>query len=450
MTEHEAIAAPGSEQDAELRFEDYFREGSAPTEALLWWQLERNEPLLNALRALCHGPAALVRLRTWVFMELMALPDSRVPRDALNRHFHVLREEALELVLKRLREAELLAWDAGNQQYSVTPLAQRVMGVLSPLTQAGEQDADLAALLANVAGAHQMGTLDPAQLHHLQAQLSRLYDEFADAIASGSEFHLRRARQRFGRALKLVERASEVLRAVIEQAQTDGNARLERLARELGLAQARLLAMASQFNRALQQVDRQRVTLGSTGITTTDVRRWLQGVHFLENLALGALSRPVHPVLVAQHELLDSTEAEFERDRPAPPQQEALPVPQAAPDGELAVMSLPPEMDLMQALLSRWSEAGEVEQDLAPAVLGGSYARASYRAQLLPLLGDPQAQHLAGATGDMARQPWRVQWSAEQGEVDDEHIKWMSRGVLRATSDEQQGEQHEEREDQEQ
>jgi hypothetical protein len=75
-----------------------------------------------------------------------------------------------------------------------------------------------------------------------------------------------------------------------------------------------------------------------------------------------------------------------------------------------------------------------VEQDLAPAVLGGSYARASYRAQLLPLLGDPQAQHLSGATGDMARQPWRVQWSAEQGEVGDEHIKWMSRGVLRSTT----------------
>ncbi|WP_198937840.1 hypothetical protein [Pelomonas sp. KK5] len=440
MIENEASAIPGSSgsgEEQEQRFEDYFREGAAPTEALLWWQLERNEPLLNALRALCHGPAALVRLRVWVFMELMALPESRVSREALNLHFHALREEALDLVLKRLREAELLAWDAGNQQYGVTPLAQRVMGVLSPLTQAGEQDSDLAALLASVAGAHQMGTLDPAQLHHLQAQLSRLYDEFADAIASGSEFHLRRARQRFERALKLVERASEVLKAVIEQAQADGNARLERLARELGLAQARLLAMASQFNRALQQVDRQRVTLGSTGITTTDVRRWLQGVHFLENLSLGALSRPVHPVLVAQHELLDMAEAEFERDRPVPQAGEALPVPQAAPNGELAVMSLPPEMDIMQALLGRWTESGEVVQDLAPAVLGGSYARASYRAQLLPLLGDPQAQHLAGATGDMARQPWRVQWSAEQGEVDDEYIKWMSRGVLRAVPEDQ-------------
>jgi hypothetical protein len=427
MTDHEASAP---DDIVELRFEDYFREGSAPTEALLWWQLERNEPLLNALRALCHGPAALVRLRVWVFMELMALPESRVARDTLNRHFHMLREEALELVLKRLREAELLAWDGSNQQYGITPLAQRLIGLLAPLTQGAEQDADLAALLANVAGAHQLGTLDPAQLHHLQAQLARLYDEFADAIASGSEFHLRRARQRFERALKLVERASEALKAIIEQAEAEGNARLERLARELGLAQARLLAMASQFNRALQQVDRQRVTLGSTGITTTDVRRWLQNVPFLENLSLGALSRPVHPVLVSQHEMLDMAEAEFERDRPKPKEMEPLPQGRQAPEGELAVMSLPPEMAQLQALLNGWLGAGHTEQDLAPAVLGGSYARSAYRAQLLPLLGDPQAQHLAGATGDMARQPWRVRWSAEQDAIDDEFIAWMSRGVL--------------------
>ncbi len=412
------------------RFEDYFREGAVPGEALLWWQLERNEPLIQAMRALFHGPAALVRLRLWVFMELMALPESRLPRDTLNRHFHALRDEALELVLKRLREAQLLAWDASNQQYGITPLAQQLVGLLSPLTVAGEQDADLAALLANVAGAHQLGTLDPAQLHHLQAQLARLYDEFADAIASGSEFHLRRARQRFERALGLVERASEALSAIIEQAQADGNARLERLARELGLAQARLLAMASQFNRALQQVDRQRVTLGSTGITTTDVRRWLQNVPFLENLSLGALSRPVLPVMVAQHELLDTCEAEFERDRPKPPTPEPLPAGLVAPEGQLAVMSLPEDLAGMQALLGRWQAEGRGAQDLTPAVLGDSYARAAYRAQLLPLLGDPQAQHLQGATGDMARQPWRVRWSVEQGEVEDEFVKWMSRGHL--------------------
>ncbi len=416
--------------DVALRVEDYFRDGAAPVDALLWWQLERQDALLTAQRALFGGPAPLVRLRVWVFFELMALRESRLTREALNQAFHVLRDEVLDSVLKRLREADLLAWDATAQTYAVTPLAQQLVGLLQPLTQEQSPDGDLASLLAGVAGAHQLGTLQPAQLQHLLAQLSRLYDEFADAIASGSEFALRRARTRFEKALTLVDRAGEALGAIIAQAESAGEARLERLARELGLAQARLLAMASQFNRALQQADRQRVTLGSTGITTTDVRRWLQSQGDLATLLNGAWERPVHPVLVAQRDLVDTAEAEFERDRPKPSEAAALPQGQVAPAGELAVMQLPPDMDQMQALLNAWTAAGSGEHDLTPAILGESYARASYRAQLLPLLGDAQARHLKGATGDMARQPWSVRWSAEQGPVDDEFVKWMSRGVL--------------------
>jgi hypothetical protein len=135
-------------------------------------------------------------------------------------------------------------------------------------------------------------------------------------------------------------------------------------------------------------------------------------------------------VMVAAQELVDGAEAEFERDRPVGTAPEGLPAAVAAPPGELAVMSLPPEMGLMQALLNGWTEAGLTEQPVAPAVLGGSYARAAYRAQLLPLLGDEQARHLQGATGDMARQPWRVRWAAEQGEVTDEFVRWMSQGTL--------------------
>lgn len=428
------LPSPLPESDDALRpdrVEDYFRDGAVPADALLWWQLERQDALQAALRALLQGPAGLTRLRLWVFFELMALRESRLTRDALNQAFHVLRDEVLDSVLKRLREAELLAWDATAQTYAVTPLAQQLVGLLQPLVQDQAPDGDLAALLAGVAGAHQLGTLQPAQLQHLLAQLSRLYDEFADAIASGSEFALRRARTRFEKALTLVDRAGEALAAIIAQAEAAGEARLERLARELGLAQARLLAMASQFNRALQQADRQRITLGSTGITTTDVRRWLQSQGDLAGLLAGAWERPVHPVLVAQHDLVDTAEAEFERDRPKPADNAALPQGQVAPPGELAVLQLPPDMAQLQALLATWTAAGRTEpQDLRPAVLGGSYARAAYRAQLLPLLGDAQARHLKGATGDMARQPWRVRWSAEQGPVDDEFVQWMSRGHL--------------------
>ena len=413
---------------------EFFRDGGAPVDSLLWWQLDRHEALLAAHRALFGGEAAWVRLRVWVFLELMALPAARLGRDELNRHFHHVREDALETVLKRLRDADLLHWDGTTQTYAITPLAQSVVGMLQPLTaDAAGPDDDLAALLAGVAGAHQLGLLEPQQLNMLQAQLARLREEFADAMASGSEFELRRANARFERAMALVERASDAVKAIIEQAQASGHARLERLARDLASAQASLLVMASQFNRALQQSDRQRVTLGSTGVTTTDQRQWLQrkaGSEELDALLGDALWVAVQPVVVAAQELVDGAEAEFERDRPKPAEVAGLPAAQAAPDGRLEVLSLPPELGALQALLDAWTAEGRGPQPVAAAVLGGSYASAAYRAQLLPLLGDPHARHLNGTTGDMARQPWRVRWSAEQGEIDDTFVAWMSRGDL--------------------
>jgi hypothetical protein len=84
------------------------------------------------------------------------------------------------------------------------------------------------------------------------------------------------------------------------------------------------------------------------------------------------------------------------------------------------VLQLPPEMGQMQALLNAWTAAGTTEPQTCARRAGRQLCAAAYRAQLLPLLGDPQARHLKGATGDMARQPWRVRWSAEQGAIDDE------------------------------
>ena len=418
-----------AEEAAEGRFEDYFREGAVPIDALRLWQLAQQGSLIDALRALFHGPLELVRLRVWVFVELMALPQSRIERDELNRHFHVLRSEPLDLVLKRLREASLLLWDTTTQQYSVPPLAQQVMALLAPLVRAPDDEADLAGMLAGVVGAHQLGVLEPGQLQHLQAQLARQHDEFAEAITSGSEFRLRRARRRFDHALSLVERASPALTAIITGAQ--GQAKLERLARDLGLAQAKLLAMASQFNRALQQADRQRVTLGSTGITTTDVKRWLQGLAdpaVLAAQADGAFLHGITPVFVAAHEMLDVTEGEFERERGVA-QAEPLPSARTAPEGRIEGIALPAELQAMVDQLIAWQREPQ-EHDVADALLGGRFAQAAYRAQLMPLIGDAQAQSLQGATGKLARLPWRVQWQAELRASGDEHVQALSAGTL--------------------
>jgi hypothetical protein len=430
--------------DPESSFESFFREPELAQQAPLAWSLTQRQPLIDAVRGLLGGPQALARLRLWCFMELASQPQGRLQREDIQQLFHVLKPEALETALRRLRELGLLVWDAGSQDYRLSPLAQQVQGLLAPLTRSSEpDDEEMAVLLAQVAGAQALGLADPSQLRHLHAQLTRLHDEFAEAITSGSEARLRAAAPRFERALALVARAGEALTALIrgdargqglagdkagdgavdEDAQALADARLEREARALGQAQAKLLTMASQFTRALQQADRQRVTLGSTGVTSSDVRAWLQeqlrqhGPAF-SRLLEDALASSVRPVFVSPHDLLDVAEAEFERDRPDPDRPQGLPPPVAAQPGSMETLRMPVELDDFIQKLASWNEAAR-PHDVREAVLGdppeagGRYAQAAYRMQLLPLLGDAQARTLQGQTGDFARSPWRVALSPQ-------------------------------------
>jgi len=441
------IEAPLPDHNDSTSFEAYFRDpGYAPEQPLAWALGQRLE-VIDALRGLFSGPQALVQLRLWCFMELASQPQGRLARDDVNRLFHALLPEALDTVLKRLRDLNLLVWDATAQDYHLSPLAQQLHGLLAPLTAppAAEYD-DMAALLAQVAGAQQLGLVTTNQLKHLHAQLARLHDEFAEAIASGSEARLRAAQPRFDRALELVDRAGQALTALIRAEHDDP--RLEREARAIGQEQARLLSMASQFTRALQQADRQRVTLGSTGLTTSDVRAWLQAHPALHELVGEALSMPVRPVMVSQHDLIDVTEGEFERDRPGAQGAAGLPAPAEAAFGTMDTLSLPPELGNLIGLLDRWSDlatqaatdqatspdgpaAQPYTRPFADAILGGRFAQAAYRMQLMPLVGDAQAKTLKGLTGDLARAPWHWQIKPQHVATNDEAVALISDGALR-------------------
>ena len=420
----------GLESSETVRFEHFFRDAEAAAEPPLAQALQARSALLDALRGLFNGPQAHVQLRLWCFMELATQPQARLARDEVNRLFHMLLPDALESALKRLRDIGLLAWDATAQDYHLPALAQQVHGLLAPLTAppALVEEDEMASLLAQVAGAQQLGLVNANQLKHLHAQLARLHDEFAEAIASGSESRLRAAQPRFDRALDLVDRAGQALTALIRAEHDDP--RLEREARAIGQEQARLLAMASQFTRALQQADRQRVTLGSTGLTTSDVRLWLQRHPALDTLLGEALSLPVRTVLVSQHDLLDVAEGEFERDRPPAGLADGLPPPAEAATGSLETLSLPAELGNLIDRLSQWQSAGDTTRQLHEAVLGGRFAQAAYRMQLMPLLGDAQAQTLKGLTGDLARSPWRWHFEPRQLEPQDEAVALISEGVL--------------------
>ena len=67
---------------------------------------------------------------------------------------------------------------------------------------------------------------------------------------------------------------------------------------------------------------------------------------------------------------------------------------------------------------------------MSDAILGGRFAQAAYRMQLMPLLGDAQAQTLKGLTGDLARAPWHYQLTATLLNTDDEAVARISEGTL--------------------
>ncbi|MFC4299618.1 hypothetical protein ACFO0J_16365 [Castellaniella hirudinis] len=418
-------------------FESHFRDPAFAAEAPLAWLLGQRLEILDALRGLLSGGQATARLRLWVFLELAALPQGRLQREDLNQLFFSLKPEALDATLKRLRDLDLLIWDATAQDYHLSALAQQLQGMLAPLARSAGEDDEMAAMLAQVAGAQALGLSDAGQIQHLHAQLARRYDEFADVIASGSEARLRDAQPRFERALQLVERAGEALTALIRGDHDDP--RLEHEARALGRGQARLLSMASQFTRALQQADRRRITLGSTGITSSDVRQWLQTRGDLHELLGEALSASLHPVFVSGHELVDVAEAEFDRDRPDPERAQGLPPAAQAEPGTLEALRMPEELEALIGQLARWAEAapsGEppAARPVTDAVLGGRYAQAAYRMQLLPLLGDAQARALRGLTGDLARSPWHAALQPALQPAQDPYVALISAGTLEPDS----------------
>ena len=420
--------SPMGSEGAGASFASYFRDPGQIGDAPLAWAIGQRLDLVDALRGLFSGPRAVVQLRLWCFMELASLPQARVSREDLAQLFHALIPSALENTLKRLRDSGLLVWESASQDYQLSPLAQQLHGLLAPLTRtACDEDDELAPLLAQIAGAQTLGLADAGQLRHLHAQLARLHDTFAEAITSGSEALLRDAQPRFERSLALVDRAGQALTALIRTETEDP--RLEREARALGNAQAKLLSMASQFTRAMQQADRQRVTLGSTGLTSSDVRQWLQTQASLHNFLEDALAFGVAPVFLSQHDLVDVAEGELERDRPNPERTSTLPPPSAAGDGTLQVLRMPEELGALIQQLASW-RGPEASWPIGAAVLGGRFAQAAYRMQLLPLLGDAQAKTLNGQTGQLARSGWNATLETAVVPVDDPHVFAMSQGRL--------------------
>ena len=435
-----AAEAQSTEQDHQDALQAHFQPNVSADEIEQVFHLKRAQPLLQVFTALFHGGFEGVLVRLLVLRELAGDATSSVyTRADINTRLAYLLPESLETVLMRLRSNQLLAWDAQQAVYRVTPMARNVLSAIDSLLSLGqsEDEAEMGFLLSQVAGAQAVGGVSVEQLQHLLGRLVDLTEEFADAIASGSEFRLRASQAKWHMACDWVEKGSEILRAITSDENADSST--HKAAQAIGRAQSALLNMQGMFSRALNQIERQRVHLGQSGLSTTDIKRWLLEHDDLASLAEGAIDQPVVPLFITPAEMIDVAETELLSDRVSGIVHGGLPTGTDAPTTINDTPAMQKELDDWLARLSDFAALGNfpsiaeeapksiaIEDSLLPA----SFAVASYRASLLPLLGDASEASLQGATAELARLPVSFTPTDEMVQLSDPHVAALSLATL--------------------
>lgn len=430
-----------TEQEQQDALQAHFQPHISADEIEQVYHLKRAQPLLQVFTALFHGGFEGVLVRLLVLRELANdTTSSAFSRADINTRLAYLLPESLETVLNRLRSNGLLAWDAQQSVYRVTPMARNVLASIDSLLALAapeDDDAEMGFLLSQVAGAQAVGGVTTEQLQHLLGRLVDLTEEFRDAIASGSEFRLRESQAKWHQACDWVEKGSEILRAIT----TDENAdsATHRAAQAIGRAQSQLLNMQGMFSRALNQIERQRVHLGQSGLSTTDIKRWLLAHEDLSSLAHDAIDQPVKPLFITPAEMIDVAETELMTERANNNGLNSLPAGQDAPTTINDSPAMQKELDDWLARLSDFAqlnnfpavaEGSPREVKVHEALLPASFALASYRASMLPLLGDEAEASMQGTTADLARLPVRFSPQDEMVQLPDLEVAAMSLAAL--------------------
>ena len=387
-------------------------------------------PLLDAFITLFRGTEAEVLMRLLVLREIGREADApRWAPEALRARFTYLDPVKLETVLKRLRDNALLAIGEDGH-YALSDIGRNAVAAIAMLLRFGEEeDAELGFLTAQLAGLQAVGGINAESLGHLLSKLNDLTWHFEEAIASGSEFRILDARRRLSANGRWLERGTDILNKLLADPEVDFD--IARIAQRIGLAQSRLARVDAAFQRALNKIESQRVTLGASGISSSDVSAWLRGLDAatLAGLATDTFSAvPELALLAGGHELLDRAESQLEGDAMAAAVDASLP-PADDTSGEIAPQA--EDLRLLEHFTHRL-EALPAPQPLQHVVAGGGFAPASYRLSLLALLADgAESGPEEGPVGSFMRLPLEVEFGDTLTAVGEDEIAAMTLGEVR-------------------
>jgi hypothetical protein len=406
---------------------EFFAPGIIPNDVEQFFPLFQAKPLIGAMIALFRGGDEEVLVRLVILREIGLRADAPdwSPRE-LETHFAFFASAKLNTVLGRLREHELLLWDAERRVYRLSTAGRMVLAALSNLLSfSAEADSELGFYAAQVAAGSAVGKLSPEALSHLLARLAELEDSFAQAVASGSEFRLRAAQSQLESVWKWMEKGNEVLKNLGESGLADDAS--WRLAQEIGSRQSRIMRMSSVFQRELAAIARQQVHLSQGGLTSSELAVWLKERSLDELAALAEQQFAVVPesVFVLPDVMLDNTEEFIEREQPTR-RVSTLPPPAAIEHTQDVPHEPPPQLAALVRLLGNLPEAMPV----ADAVVGDNFSSASYRMSLLAFIGE---QNVDPEMSPLAELPLSVRWSDRRDELTAVHrneVAAMSAGEL--------------------
>lgn len=406
-----------------LALGEFLAPGVAAEDIPPLFPLLASRPLIGALVALFRGGDEEVMVRLMVLREVGLRADAPewTPRE-LETYFAFLNDTKLGTVLARLREHGLLLWDAERRVYQLSSEGRMVLAALSNLLEFNsEQDGELGFLAAQVAAGAAVGKLSPEALSHLLARLGELEEEFAQAVASGSEFRLRSAQARLASVQQWMDKANDVMRKLSAEGLDDDS---WRLAQQIGQRQSRLVRMASVFQRELAAIARQQVHLSQGGLSTSELAAWLktQSLDALAALAEGLLAITPESIFVLPDVMLDNTEAFLGREQPSR-KVSAMPVSAEIEYTQDVPLEPPPQLvELTRLLAGLDAPAG-----VADTVVGGSFGAASYRLSLLALLGEA---NIGPELAPLAELPVTLEWDDALQAVGRGEVAQISAGRL--------------------
>lgn len=404
---------------------DFFIPGVIPQDVEQLFPLFAAKPLIGAMIALFRGGDDEVLVRLMVLREigLRAEAPEWSPRD-LESHFAFITPAKLNTVLGRLREHELLLWDAERRIYQLSTAGRMVLSALSNLLSfSAEQDGELGFLASQIAAGSSVGKLSPEALSHLLARLAELEGEFSQAVTSGSEFRLRAAQDKLESVQKWMDKSNEVMRNL----SADGlDETTWRLAQQIGQRQSKLMRMSSVFQRELAAIARQQVHLSQGGLTSSELAAWLKqrSIDELTELAAQQLAYTPEATFILPDVMLDNTEEFVAREQPNR-RISTMPAPAEVEYVNDMPHELPPQLLELTRLLSGL----DTPLSVADGVVGGSFSTASYRLSLLSFIGE---QNVDPELAPLAELPVMLQWNEhnELHPINRDEVAAISSGQL--------------------